>query len=390
MDKYDIDRIFKDGLQNPPSNQYNEQNWKDLEKRLRKDKKPKGIILLGMISSAVAAAVLLFFIFNTDNEAKKTVNDNFVKSESIILKADSSCDEESIITSQVQDEYITESNGANILAYMKPIMLERLAENKDTFENNTINDFVKIDSEEEKEIQIVANEEKIDDKVISIDTPQNIAIHKVENNIKEKASLSKSKMKGAFSVLAALDLTEVRGAGQQKLSENVGILYTYPFTNRLSMSTGVLYSKKNYNSPFSYYKPEHSYAESHVPKDVSAVCDVLSVPIWFNYQISSGKKYAISISSGLSSLFMLKEKYEFSYEGNEYKSYTSEYTIRGKNQHYFGVADFSVSVDRKINEKLSIGIRPFVQIPLTGIGYGRTNLQSKGIALTFGINSQNK
>ncbi|WP_262713894.1 hypothetical protein [Sphingobacterium cavernae] len=42
---------------------------------------------------------------------------------------------------------------------------------------------------------------------------------------------------------------------------------------------------------------------------------------------------------------MLKEKYDFTYTGEGYKSYNTSYTLKGKNQHYFGVADFSVSFD---------------------------------------------
>lgn len=111
------------------------------------------------------------------------------------------------------------------------------------------------------------------------------------------------------------------------------------------MSTGALYSRKKYESPYSFYKPKNPYKGSHTPKDVSAVCDVLSVPILVNHKIFQAKSYTITASRGLSSYIMLKEKYDFTYTGEGYKSYNTSYTLKGKNQHYFGVADFSVSFD---------------------------------------------
>jgi hypothetical protein len=111
------------------------------------------------------------------------------------------------------------------------------------------------------------------------------------------------------------------------------------------MSTGALYSRKKYESPYSFYKPENPYKGSHTPTDVSAVCDVLSVPILVNHKIFQAKSYTITASTGLSSYIMLKEKYDFTYTGEGYKSYNTSYTLNGKNQHYFGVADFSVSFD---------------------------------------------
>ncbi|MNN90076.1 hypothetical protein D3C81_2079760 [compost metagenome] len=38
-----------------------------------------------------------------------------------------------------------------------------------------------------------------------------------------------------------------------------------------------------------------------------------------------------------------------------------------------------------MSDKINVGIKPFLKMPLTGIGYGRVDLESKGIALMVGV-----
>lgn len=92
----------------------------------------------------------------------------------------------------------------------------------------------------------------------------------------------------------------------------------------------------------------------------------------------------------MSSYFMLRERYNFEYTGNGdyYSSYNQpygSYEVKGENKHIMGIADFSISAEKKISDKINIGIRPFLKVPLTGIGYGRTKLESKGLAVTLGL-----
>lgn len=196
---------------------------------------------------------------------------------------------------------------------------------------------------------------------------------------------------GLLTILAAPDLTSVQGAGKVRLSQNFGILYTQPLGKKLSLSTGVLYARKKYASAYRFYNPENPPVLSEYPTEVSAVCEVIDVPLLLNLNVLDNRKIRVNIGAGISSYFMLKEKYRFSYEGTgRYGKQDGTYEIRGQNRHVFGVADFSVSVERKISEKISVGLRPFVKVPLTGIGYGQIRLESKGIAVTMGLDLKGK
>ncbi len=142
----------------------------------------------------------------------------------------------------------------------------------------------------------------------------------------------------------------------------------------------MLYARKNYASPYSFYQPDTPLA--YTPTDVRAVCQVLAVPLAINYTAWEKKNQSLQLTAGASTYFMLSEKYSMNYANN----YSHDYEFKGKNQHYFGVADLSFTYLRRVNKQYSLGIRPFVQLPLQGIGYGNIPLQSQGVALIIGLN----
>lgn len=392
MENNDIDKIFKEGLEQTLSNQYDENNWKALEERLGKKNNSRKILFFSLFASTVAACLLIVFVLNKNNPMINNSMENIVAKNHQI---------DSIIE-EVQNELIIDTpasalannNKVSTFDYTKPIRLPIPREEYALDSLKTSNQYSDENIKDENLSSYVTNTIRNNEtNVTDTSSMVEILLPEMHTNIEDVPNEStlqgvdenKTRLKGSFTILAALDLTEVQGAGRQKVSEHIGVLYTHPLTKRLSMSSGVLYSRKKYESPYSFYRPEKPYVGSHPPTTVSAVCDVVSLPILVNYKIFHAKSYSITASSGLSSYFMTKEDYNFNYDGEGYEPYISNYTIKGKNQHYFGVADISVSFDRKINNKWSLGIRPFVQLPLTGIGYGRTNLQSKGVAVSFGI-----
>jgi hypothetical protein len=82
---------------------------------------------------------------------------------------------------------------------------------------------------------------------------------------------------------------------------------------------------------------------------------------------------------------MLKEKYKYRNTGPDGVEQTTALEINNQNQHIFGVANLSISVDRKVSDKVSIGVQPFLKLPLTGIGYYDYNLRSRGIAVSLSV-----
>ncbi|RYG16278.1 MAG: hypothetical protein EOO07_13600 [Chitinophagaceae bacterium] len=203
---------------------------------------------------------------------------------------------------------------------------------------------------------------------------------------KDKVIVKKPAGKSRFvlSILAAPDLTSVEYSGRSNLSGSIGAELTFSLTKRLSITTGAAYAKKIYESDFSLYNPNSSYVFRTQPTNVRANCDVLDIPLNVNYKIFDGQRNSLSVSTGLSSYLMLKEKYSYTY--NSAYPGPAGYEVKNQNQHYLGIANIGVEFQHKINSKLSISARPFMKIPLTDIGYGNSKLSSTGVAVSVNMN----
>jgi hypothetical protein len=205
---------------------------------------------------------------------------------------------------------------------------------------------------------------------------------KLEANIRRKMEASFNKRRGfTLSLMAAPDVTTAQSSKSSKLSSNVGMLVTYALNSKFSVTSGAVYSKKFYNS-VGIAAQSNSYASK--PWEVDADCNVLDIPLNVNYKLFHKKNIAVSVNTGLSSYLMLKEKYDYITGEPGTVQQRSTLEIRNENQHLFGIANVSVSVDRKITRTVSIGLQPFMKIPLTGIGNGKVDLKSTG--LSFSVN----
>ncbi len=184
-----------------------------------------------------------------------------------------------------------------------------------------------------------------------------------------------------LSAIVAPDLSYAKSALGSKVSSNFGLLATYAFHPRLSVTTGALYANKYYNSrgagAVNYGADEHTL-------QINALCNVLDIPVNLNYKLLTRKAFSLSLNTGLSSYIMLREKYDYIYAESGYGESTVSMEIRNQNRHMFGVANVAVSFDRQITPQISIGVQPFMKVPLTGIGYGKADLKSTGVS--FSVN----
>lgn len=184
-----------------------------------------------------------------------------------------------------------------------------------------------------------------------------------------------------FTFLAAPDITDSKTSIGTKISSNVGLLLTYPLSKKMSISTGAIYARKLYD----YGGNLATVGQANLPWSLNADCYVIDVPVNVNYQILSKKNYSITLNSGVSSYFMLKEKYRFSSTDEAGVTQQSMLELNNQNKHLLGIANISVSIERKVSDRVSVGIQPFIKLPLTGIGYYDYNLRSRGVALSLSI-----
>ncbi|WP_114779481.1 porin family protein [Botryobacter ruber] len=192
------------------------------------------------------------------------------------------------------------------------------------------------------------------------------------------------------ALLVAPDFTTVKLRNPEAISANAGIAVGVPVTNRISILTGVVWANKVYGARPEDYTPSDDYWSGRkLPTSIDGVCKVLDIPLNVSYRVLEWGKNSFAVQAGLSSYIMLNEKYTYNYDYS-YGSYKKTVEIANQNKHWFGVQNLSVSYSRKLSPVFSVGVEPFVKIPLTGIGAGHIKLTSAGIFLTAGYTVSRK
>jgi hypothetical protein len=383
MEENNMDKLFKNGLKNPEM-PFEEADWIAMEKKLdaKKAKKVRFIWIAAL--SAAAAVILTFFIaiwlptsFNKPHVDVVKKQDSVKRKISPQIPALPSTKQATIQVDSMDRGLFAEQQSVEPLE-------QELNGHPDKNYDLLYRDTLLAQVQAKSYTLGSANEFNL--------TPaytERISRPVMEPS-KEKILNREQNKSSYLTILVAPDLTSVQGAGNQQFSPNIGVLYTKSLSKKLSISGGLLYARKNYNSPFSFYKPKIQRDYGVTPSQVDAACDVLDVPIEFNYQIFNKGTTKIKVSAGASSYFMLREQYRFSYNTkdaygakNTYNSsMPSTYEVKGENNHLLGVASLSATFEHQINNNTVIGIRPFIKLPLTGIGYGQTKLESKGLAVS--------
>eukprot|EP01012_Entosiphon_sulcatum_P056655 TRINITY_DN80353_c0_g1_i1.p1 TRINITY_DN80353_c0_g1~~TRINITY_DN80353_c0_g1_i1.p1 ORF type:complete len:397 (+),score=21.51 TRINITY_DN80353_c0_g1_i1:789-1979(+) len=386
----DIDKLFRDGLENPDL-PFNDLDWDNLEERLHPAPKRRVIPLFWYAAAAgIAAMLLIVFLLvkpsDKQNDVKVVVKtdkrnqDNSNKTENITEKSTGistksidpviNIDSNQLAVSKKSTETghkLIQKNISGITGETSQKTTETLVDNLNLLANVQFKPELspKIDPVEFKDQNLVTK----------------VAIGKPE---RFKPPVLKQKSRFVLSILAAPDLTSVQKSGTSNLSGGFGVEAAYMITKRLSVSTGASYAKKIYDSDFSLYRPNTSYVFKVAPSNIHANCDVIDIPLNVNYKVFGNNRNSISVSTGLSSYIMLKEKYTYSYDG-AYKG-PQDFEVKGQNQHYLGIANVGVEFQHKINNNLSISAKPFMKIPLTDIGYGNSKLSSTGVAVSVNMN----
>jgi hypothetical protein len=188
----------------------------------------------------------------------------------------------------------------------------------------------------------------------------------------------------AVSVWASSDLNGVNSAFQQsKIGGNFGAAFSVTFAKKWTISTGATYDIKPYLTSFDNYHTNHPFNEA--PATVNANCRMLEIPLLVNYQVYSQHANRISLGTGLSSYFMLREDYQFNY-ADPYPSSITHFTVINKNQNILSVLNLNATYTHQINSKVGVILQPYLKVPLSDVGASQVRLQSSGVAVGFSWN----
>lgn len=430
-DKNNIDRLFNEALGNAENrHHFRESDWDAMEELLDEKQKRRELIPWYYISG-VAAVLLLGFAWYFFSPAVSPVKNNannstaYTAPKAGTTKAattnnivnggtDTTGDHQlQSVRSGRQHQYTASaavtgfqkklgSNEAGQGSSASKVLLARsgrLVKNKVFFPLKPIEDYITAEQPVEQTQQgltlAAANEAgvgEINSTLSSADVHDSQLVvapgEAVEGAPKPKIKSLSNRPQLSLAVVAAPDLNGVANLNSPKVGTNYGLLFSLQLSKRWSITTGAAYAVKPYSADGAQYKtPVVAYKVN--PSEVFANCKVLDIPLNVNYQVYGKGRNAIAVGTGLSSYFMLREHYAMTFY-NYNKEYINNYDFVNQNKHILSVLNLNATYERRLNSKVSAIIQPYYKLPLSGIGAGKVNLQSTGVALGFNWNFGSK
>lgn len=202
-----------------------------------------------------------------------------------------------------------------------------------------------------------------------------------QNTRSENPKPAKNRLFLSFNL--GSDRSGVENLNNTTVGYSIGTSLSYNFYKKFSIETGIAYGSKVYETDFSNYKPANPYRFAVRPGKVSADCEILDVQLNLAYNLINKGKNEFGFAAGLSSYFMLQEKYTLS---SSSWRVPRRYNIKNQNQYYLGVANLVLSYKRNLTNNTSLSFSPYYKLPLTDIGYGNIRLRSAGLSIGITTN----
>lgn len=397
--KENIDQLFKNGLLEPDI-PFDESNWEKMSHKLdlQAGKRRMPVWLLWGAAAAAALVIAMFWIFLKPDATIPELPSNQVVKQQQPQQQSKQEKPASGRPNQSQNQRLNARNENK--RGKKPINPfgtdEKTEEPEPVYAGNQVitDTAVAKGLNLAKANQIVLNQKPAANqpKLIPFDATINTKIPKTKQPVENYATIEKTvkkKMKTGteqgssvtLSAMLAPDISYAKSSTPAKVSSNAGLLATYGLSRKLSVTSGAIYSNKYYNSNVDGV---NAYNSSGAQYQVKASCNVLDIPLNVNYKVMDNNLFSISVNSGLSSYLMLKEKYDYIYPQAGSTPNIVTYQVKNQNKHILGVANVAITVERKLSPNITIGIQPFMKLPLTGIGAGDASLKSSG--LSFSLN----
>ncbi|MCJ8210991.1 hypothetical protein MUY27_14830 [Mucilaginibacter sp. RS28] len=404
--KNKLDQLFREGLSNAEDKYaYRESDWSAMEELLDEDGKKKPVGLWVRWISGIAALLFLAFGWYLVSEKNKPQQQNYaangrVKKPATVAQnipdqtGQQQTRAEQANAGSTKKLGLTKAGELVVSAINQSVARRGQAVAKEIkesgFNPSVVGDSLTAPLRQASEIASI--EIKPDDLNMPAltNTGINDTVVQLKGStkaiIKSKVAKDHSGAVPAFALAftGSPDLNSASAFKDVQLGKNVSVMLTMQ-VNKWVFSTGAGYAVKNYGlGPGKYNAPlmPASWAQSSVAAD----CKVLDIPLNVSYQVFSKGRNAINLGTGLSSYFMLREHYDFGTVSNSYGTYQATYDISNKNKHILGILNLNATYQRQLNPKLGLLVQPYYKLPLTGIGNGKVDLQSAGVALGFSWN----
>ncbi len=186
----------------------------------------------------------------------------------------------------------------------------------------------------------------------------------------------------SFAILLGQDENGISTFGGQK-GTNLGARFSINISRKINLLTGATYAITPYATDFEHYRSSSpgwwmALGGTLHPSQISADCRILEIPFAVEYNLFNRHTNRFSAGLGLSSYFMVSENYKFMLAAAGTGPQNLEF--HNQNQHLLSIIDMHATYTHQLSSRMGILIQPYYRLPLTGIGFGKVDLHSAGIA----------
>ena len=211
----------------------------------------------------------------------------------------------------------------------------------------------------------------------SIPTPS-VAIYEESDEFRPTV-----KDRWALSLNAGLITGRSKGVDLPRAQPRFGLLADYRIGDKLTLSTGALYSMVHYRIEGDRYEAKPGFFIDDVqPIEVKAACSIVEVPLHATYYFSGSRGSSFFAGAGAVSYLLLKENYKYDY-AEENAALKKEWEESNANQHPFGLGQVNFGYQRQLPGRGAVQLETYAHLPLTGLGHGNVRLTSFGVSLKY-------
>ena len=168
--------------------------------------------------------------------------------------------------------------------------------------------------------------------------------------------------------------------------QSFGLMVHYHVKRSWSFSAGMVKSFKKYIGDGDDYTPPNGYWRNNtngiIPETVDGSCNVLELPIMFQYTVADKGKNRFLVGAGISSYIMLNQAYKYNFEQPN-PGAKQGWSSRKTSTLFFNVINVTAGFERRIFPGFMMGIEPYLKIPIEGIGWSDLKLYSVGASFTL-------
>jgi opacity protein-like surface antigen len=211
----------------------------------------------------------------------------------------------------------------------------------------------------------------------SVKTPAGETVKKENDRKKDKI-----KQLLELGLMAGPDMSTVAFGPLYKTGYNFGLQIGYRFSNRWSVNTGIIYTKKFYQADSQHFHYKNPSWNWNLDK-VKGNCSMWEIPVNVRYDVSFNDKRRWFVSTGLSTYLMDKEYYTLHYISSSGTPYPVPLYTDSNSSYLFSIWNLSVGMERSLGKRFSIQAEPYLKVPLKGLGTGSMRMDSYGILFTL-------